>query len=598
MDNGILLIDKEVGVSSREVDNLLKKKLDIRSIGHLGTLDPFASGLLVIGINDGTRIFPFLEEGKKTYEATLKLGESTDTGDNLGVVTEKKEVPCLSRNQIEEVLKSFLGKQKQVPPMYSAKHVEGKRAYELAREGIKAELKEQDIEIYSLSLGDFDGKKISFTCEVSKGTYIRVLGEDIAKRLGTLGHLISLRRTKVGDFEVKDSKKINDVSTNDIIHLVSSVKGSLTFFANKDLANKAINGRPLKLEGINNKFVFMCNEIGLPLAIYQKEGMMFVCKRGFGSKRTKVINTDKDGIKGDLPSKPIALAIGEFDGIHKGHQKVLEELKKSKLDKYVMVFSKDFKTRIRNLSLSYLMDDEEKISDFLGLGFLDGIIFVSYEPSIVSLSPLEFIERILKPLKVKEIFVGKDFSFGYLGKGKCDDLVKEGFKVKPLEFVSEGERKISTTGIKSLLKEGKISEVNSLLGHYYSFKGKVVHGFEEGRKLGFPTANMIPPEGQIIPGNGVYKTYSLIDSKIYHSMTNVGIHPTINKLSLPIIETTVLDGFKDDLYDKEIKIIFEKKLRNEVKFLSLDELISQLRKDEDDSKEGSIDFKIGDYPFL
>lgn len=596
--NGLFLIDKMPGQTSREIDDYLKKIFSLNGVGHLGTLDPFASGLLIIGINEGTRVFPFLEEEKKTYEATLLLGERTDTGDNLGKVMEKKTIPHLDKETIEKTFRGFLGKQKQLPPQYSAKHIDGKRAYDLAREGIKVELKEQDIEIYSLELISFNGNEISFQCQVSKGTYIRVLGEDIAQKLGTVGHLISLRRTKIGAFDVSQAKRMDEVSKKDIIPLIKCLPESETLFVDDKTADKAMNGIRLELKGRESKYAFLCNDIGKPLAIYEKKGDQHVCLRGFGSIKTKVLTVDKEGIKEERPGKPTSIAIGEFDGIHLGHQQVLAKLAHSKFPKYVLLFTKDFKTRIRNLPLDYLMEDKEKIRDFTKLGFLDGVLVIPYDEKIVRWSPDEFIDKVLRPLKVKEIDVGKDFSFGYQGKGKVADLVRAGFKVHPLELETSDNTKISTTKIKDLIRKGDIATANKLLGHYYTFTGIVVHGFENGRKIGFPTANMIPEEGRVIPGNGVYKTYALYEGKIYHSMTNVGIHPTIQQLVLPIIETTLLDGFNGDLYDKEVKVIFERKIRDEVKFDSLKELIEKIKKDELLSCEGEIDFKIGEYPFL
>ncbi len=222
--DGLLLIDKEAGVSSRHLDNFLSHKLGARKAGHLGTLDPFATGLLIVGVNKGTKAFPYIDDTIKTYEATLKLGEATSSGDKDGEVIDKKEVPSLSKGKIEEALSSFLGDGLQTPPMTSAIKVDGKPLYKLAHRGEEIERAPRPIHIYSLDLLSFDKATIIFKATVSKGTYIRVLGEDIAKRLGTLGHLLSLRRLSIGDIKVENAKKADEILPADLHDAIAFIR--------------------------------------------------------------------------------------------------------------------------------------------------------------------------------------------------------------------------------------------------------------------------------------------------------------------------------------------------------------------------------------
>ena len=210
--DGFILLDKKVGVTSTYEDSAIKHIFHTKKVGHVGTLDPFASGLLVIGVNKATKAITFFDDFSKEYIATIKLGIETDSMDLTGKIIKEQQVNDLSIDKINDVLYSFLGKSKQLPPMTSAIRINGKRLYKLAHQGQEIDRPLRDIEVYEIELLNYQNDEITFRALVSKGTYLRVLGNDIAHKLGTVGHLISLRRTKVGPFDVKDANKIEDVS--------------------------------------------------------------------------------------------------------------------------------------------------------------------------------------------------------------------------------------------------------------------------------------------------------------------------------------------------------------------------------------------------
>ena len=211
--NGLLIINKQKGFTSHDVVNVIIKKLNTKKVGHTGTLDPNATGVLPILIGKGTKISKYLMEHDKTYIATIKLGEKTDTGDSEGQVIEEKSIPKdLRKEDINDVLQNFFGKQKQVPPMYSAIKINGKKLYEYAREGKEVKLEAREIEIYKIELLEYQNNKIKFEVECSKGTYIRTLCEDIAKKLGTVGYMEELQRTKVNNFRIEDSILLDDIT--------------------------------------------------------------------------------------------------------------------------------------------------------------------------------------------------------------------------------------------------------------------------------------------------------------------------------------------------------------------------------------------------
>ena len=186
--NGVLIINKTKGYTSHDIVNVVRKKLNTKKVGHTGTLDPDATGVLPILVGTATKISKYLIEHKKTYIATVKLGYRTDTADSSGKVIEvDKRFQKIDNKKIEDVLASFLGKQKQVPPMYSAIKVDGKKLYEYAREGKEVEVKPREIEIYDICLEGYDNNdEIRFKVNCSKGTYIRTLCESVAEKLGTI----------------------------------------------------------------------------------------------------------------------------------------------------------------------------------------------------------------------------------------------------------------------------------------------------------------------------------------------------------------------------------------------------------------------------
>ena len=229
-------------------------------MGHTGTLDPNATGVLPLLLNDSTKLSKYLIEHDKEYEVTLKLGIKTDTADIEGNILEEKQVQNISIEQIEEALKSFEGKQEQYPPMYSAIKVNGKKLYEYARNGEKVEIKPRNIEIYRINLINFNDKEseIQFKVICSKGTYIRSLCEDIAKKLNTIGYMKELNRTKVGRFKIEDAITLEELENSKeqkIIAMENLLSNLPNINLNEKQLEKFLNGVQIsvdKEDGIYN----------------------------------------------------------------------------------------------------------------------------------------------------------------------------------------------------------------------------------------------------------------------------------------------------------------------------------------------------------
>ena len=204
----IYSIYKPTGWTSFDVVKKIRGITKEKKVGHGGTLDPFAEGLLIIATGKDTKQLANISGASKSYRAVLKLGETTDTLDTEGQITKTKPVPELNEQIIINVLNKFVGEYEQIPPMFSAKRVDGVRLYKLARINKTVERKPITVNINNISLNSINGDYVDFSVTCSKGTYIRVLGQDIADKLGTVGYLVRLIRVKVGKFQINDSSTI------------------------------------------------------------------------------------------------------------------------------------------------------------------------------------------------------------------------------------------------------------------------------------------------------------------------------------------------------------------------------------------------------
>jgi tRNA pseudouridine55 synthase len=212
--SGVILIDKPQGMTSQQVVSKVKYLLkspihDSKKAGHTGTLDPMATGLLPICMGEATKFSHYQLDADKSYQATILFGSQTDTGDADGQIVAQAAIPIFDEALLKDVAQQFLGAQQQIPPMYSALKKDGKKLYEYARAGIEVDRPPRDIVIKAIELKAIDNEQVQLTVTCTKGTYVRVLAEDIAKVMGTLGHLIALRRTQVGKFGIAEATSLS-----------------------------------------------------------------------------------------------------------------------------------------------------------------------------------------------------------------------------------------------------------------------------------------------------------------------------------------------------------------------------------------------------
>lgn len=250
---GFLNVYKPAGITSHDVVSCLRRVTKIKQIGHTGTLDPFAEGLLLVCIGKATRLIEYLDDDK-AYTGVIQLGSATDTYDKEGKIIKTSD-KMVTKTDIESALIHFTGEIEQLPPIYSAIKVNGKKLYQYAREGKEVKIEPRRVNISSLEILDFDeaNRQVTLHIECSKGTYIRSMANDLGEKLGTYGHLIKLIRTKVGDFKVNDSIKLDELDTygkvqSNLINPVQKIKFP-EYKLTQDEKDKVSRGMPVNYTG-------------------------------------------------------------------------------------------------------------------------------------------------------------------------------------------------------------------------------------------------------------------------------------------------------------------------------------------------------------
>lgn len=286
-------------------------------------------------------------------------------------------------------------------------------------------------------------------------------------------------------------------------------------------------------------------------------------------------------------------AIGFFDGIHKGHQKVIKaavnEAKNKHMESAVITFhphpSVILNTGTKHVKYITPMKEKKEILQQLDV---DRLYVIKFNKELSLLSPKDFIDHFIKGLHIKHLIAGFDFTFGYKGQGNMNDIsnyTNGAFTSTIIEQMSQFGEKISSTKIREFLMKGRIEEANALLGRCLSVKGIVVDGEKRGRTIGYPTANMEIADDFLLPKNGVYAVKVIYKNTSYEGMANLGVKPTFNTNELnPTIEVNIFD-YNNDLYGEELKVEWCKFIREEKKFNGVHELVDQIKSDEKEIRE-------------
>ena len=572
--NGFLNVYKESGWTSMDVCAKLKGILGVRRIGHAGTLDPMAEGVLPVAVGRATKDVDKVGHEIKEYRAGMLLGLTTDTEDITGRALELLGVPAdgaagelvpelearksalPDENRVKEAVLSFIGEYDQLTPKYSARKVNGKRLYEYARAGVEVERKRKHVEIFDISIEKTELPHVVFTVKCSQGTYIRTLCHDIGERLGCGACMESLTRNRVGRFCIDSAIKINELER-------------------------------LALDG------------GL-------DGVLSV-------------------------EAPTAVAIGKFDGTHVGHQALLKELKrvadKNGLRTCVIIFrfgkdtilsDIDRKMKMAELGIDYCMEVEftDRIKNTSAEDFLKDILIGKFNmKAIVAGDDVSFgkgragnaeflrahadeygyevrlIKKVTIDLKTTDDDIGTREKVSDSGEnaGDVSNAAEKCAKAQPESDMSmTGSTVISSTLLRRELTKGDMLHVTRLLGAHYSLSGLIIHGKHIGtERLETPTLNIAVPRDLILPPNGVYAAVvHIFDDKkgkvvrTRKAISNLGYAPTVtadgNEGEPELrLETHVFEDI-GDCYGKYARVELCYFIRHERKFTDIGELKEQV----------------------
>lgn len=259
--DGWLLIDKPTGITSNDVLIQLKKKFHPKKIGHTGSLDPLATGVLPVCFGEASKFSQFLLDADKCYQVTFKLGERTDTSDSDGEVVAVREVPSLTAKQLEWYLDSFKGVQPQTPSIYSALKYQGKPLYYYARKGIEVPRPTRSIEVFSLQLLRFDGDEVTLMVHCSKGTYIRTLVDDLGEAIGCGAHVTALRRTAVDQFSIAQACQLEQVELNGVLPIDIIFKNWPKLELTIEQKQQLYYGQPIVISEVEHQCALYCDKI-------------------------------------------------------------------------------------------------------------------------------------------------------------------------------------------------------------------------------------------------------------------------------------------------------------------------------------------------
>ena len=556
-----------------DVCGKLRSVLKTRKVGHAGTLDPMATGVLPVFVGQATRAVSFAETGDKEYVAGLRLGCVTNTQDTSGDVLEQHPVH-VTRQELEALLPRFTGEVMQVPPMYSAIKINGQKLYQLARQGKEVERPARPVTIHELEvLGQDESGNWLLRILCSKGTYVRTLCHDMGQALGCGGCMSSLRRTMAAGFTLADSHTIEEVQ-----ELGDAGPRRLPGPAIPRLRHPPGGGRA-----------------AVPLRQSPDGGGAGRAVPRIRAGRQLSVPEPRGGRRFDLPEKLFrsvntlertVIALGFFDGVHRGHgallQRTAERARELGAEPVVFTFDRPPKEVVTGQPV-YLINSAEDRQDLIRrLYGIDRIILAPFDREMMTMSWEDFVtELLVKRCGAVHLVAGHDHRFGHKNAGNAQLLREKcaqlglGCDIIP-EVVHDGIT-VSSTYIRKLVAAGDVERAAEFLGHRHCLSRTVEHGQRIGRTIGIPTVNLTMPEHVLAPAHGVYITrVYLPDGRSFAGVTNVGTRPTVSDSGAVSVETFLLD-FDGDLYGQTIRLEFCRRLRGERKFDSLEVLRQEIQ---------------------
>ena len=589
--DGFINLDKDSGISSHQAVAAIRRLLNCKT-GHAGTLDPLATGVLPLCLGKATRLAEYITGREKSYLARVCFGVETDSYDAAGAIISQKGAAHLCMEDISALTPRFLGRIQQKPPVISAIKRGGLPLYKRARRGEIIEVETRSIEIYSIKIvdGAFGSPQpyVDIFVSCGKGVYIRSLAHDMGELLGTGAHLASLRRLSVGAFRVEQSytlAQIEELLTAGDMSFLLPLRYGLShlpsYIAPDEAFSRLLHGNdwPLTVEREQT----ICQVETVTGALLGIGNINKDRNGGYVLKMNKVLADADDKQKLLNPTYSV-VAIGNFDGVHLGHKQLLRRmiLHKERLGgaSAVLSFEPHPLQLVKGQTPLLLNTTTEKRRLILQAG-IDALINLPFDQSLMNSSPRQFVEDIIiKRFAARQVVVGFNFRFGAGGSGNAG-LLKQlcaayDIDVEIVDAVSSTYGVISSSNIRSHLLAGDMQAVRQMLGYWYEMSGEVIAGRQLGRKLGFPTANFLPPAGKALPLYGVYAVSVEWQGRLYDGVANFGYKPTISGGDTqPLLEAHLFDADLD-IYGELITVRFGSFLRPEKQFADIHELTAQI----------------------
>ncbi|WP_328742209.1 bifunctional riboflavin kinase/FAD synthetase [Flavimobilis rhizosphaerae] len=621
--DGVVVVDKPAGMTSHDVVAKVRWLARTRKVGHAGTLDPMATGVLVLGVGRATRALTYLVGADKEYVTTIRLGAATSTDDAQGETVATTDARHVTAESLRAAAEGLTGQILQVPSTVSAIKVDGRRAYDLARAGEDVELEARPVTVARFELSEprtveVDGVTfvdVDATVECSSGTYVRALARDLGAALGVGGHLTALRRTRVGGIRVEDAHRLDvlvsraevDALPVPVVGAADALRGTMPWHVlTHEESLAAVHGRRVARGGTTEATVAGVDGAGRLVAVLTRSGAWLKPVTVFmapddlvpdGAPQDAVVVDGRqtqvwrslDELPADLG--PTVVTIGNFDGVHLGHQEVLGVVVAQARARGAAAVAVTFTPHPRAVHVPEeplrLVTSPAQRRELLAATGLDGVLELDYTLAFAAQSPREFVEScFVRGLGATAVVVGRDVQLGAGNSGNLATLVglgeEHGFEVVTVEDLGVAGGRWSSTAARRLLDDGDVTRASRILGRQHRLRAEVVHGDARGRTIGFPTANLSQEVEGLVPADGVYAGWMLRRGggadAVLPAAVSIGTNPTFDGTQRRV-EAYVLDRTDLDLYGEAVELDLVAHLRPTLRFTSVDELVTQMDAD-------------------
>ncbi|MGP7960765.1 bifunctional riboflavin kinase/FAD synthetase [Sanguibacter sp. A247] len=626
--DGVVIVDKPAGMTSHDVVAKMRWLARTRKVGHAGTLDPMATGVLVLGVGRATRVLTYLVGADKEYVTTIRLGQSTSTDDAQGDITATTDAAHVTGEALRAAAAGLTGDIEQVPSTVSAIKVDGRRAYDLARAGEEVELKARPVTVARFDVGEprvvvVDGARVvdvEATVECSSGTYVRALARDLGAALGVGAHLTALRRTRVGGVRVEDAHALDAlVARAEVDHLpVPTVESALALEGTMPQhvldpaeALAVVHGRraerglttAAKVAGVDpdGRLVAVLERTGAwlkPVTVFMTPDEVGPVPEEAATPATPANVAAGSDVPvwrsyAEVPADlgPTVVTIGNFDGVHLGHQEVLgvvvDRARATGAAAVAVTFTPHPRAVHAPQEPLRLVTSTQQRYELLVAAGLDGVLELDYSLELAAQTPREFVETcFVRGLRASVVVVGQDVRLGAGNSGNLETLValgaEHGFEVVTVTDRGVAGGRWSSTAARRLLDEGDVARAAKILGRPHRLRAEVVHGDARGRTIGFPTANLSQEVEGLVPADGVYAGWLLRsgsgrDARL-PAAVSIGTNPTFDGTQRRV-EAYVLDRTDLDLYGEVVALDLVAHLRPTLRFDSVDTLVTQMNRD-------------------